>query len=77
MMTMTMTDTQVRELLLTYKKDKKMSDMEWRKFCKRYATRNVSTVVWEMKVLYGELPKNISVKIQEQMQAFCTELFEQ
>lgn len=76
MMTMTMTDTQVRELLLTYKKDKKMSDMEWRKFCKRYATRNVSTVVWEMKVLYGELPKNISVQIQEQMQAFCTELFE-
>lgn len=35
-----------------------MDDIEWKSFCKRYATRDVSTVIWQLKRLY--LYDNIS-----------------
>ena len=41
-----MTDKEITDLLLKYKENRQMDEIEFYKFCKRYATRDVSTVVW-------------------------------
>lgn len=72
MTTRTMTNKQIREILLRLKKDRKMSDIEWHKFCKRYATRDVSTVIWLLTRNYGNMPKGIGEQIKQELQTLCS-----
>ena len=66
-----MTSRQIRDMLIRLKRDRNMTDIEWYKFCKRYASRDISTVVWLLTKLYGNLPKGIGKQIQEEMKLFC------
>lgn len=44
-------------LLERFRKDMKMTETEYINFCRRYAQRNITTVIWYMSISYGKLPK--------------------
>lgn len=52
-----------RDILNRFRIDMEMTDIEYINFCKRYATRNISTVIWYLSKLYGKLPKGIDETI--------------
>lgn len=53
-----------RELLFRLRSDMEMTEFEYTSFCKRYAKRNISTVMWCLSQLYGKLPKGIDKTIR-------------
>lgn len=42
-----------KELILLFKKDSGMSEKEWERFCRRYASRDICTVVEIIKAFYS------------------------
>lgn len=52
-----------RDILNRFRTDMEMTDIEYINFCKRYATRNISTVLWYLSKIYGKLPKEIDEKV--------------
>lgn len=64
----------IKELLLEYKKLRNMTDLQWRQYCLRYATRNASTVEWALFTLFGTLPNDAEPLIRAEMQAFLAGL---
>lgn len=57
------------ELLLRLRSDMGMTKLEYNNFCKRYAARNISTVMWCLSKLYGKLPKGIDKTVRIEMNA--------
>ena len=50
-----------------FKEDTKMDSVQWKRFCKRYFGRNVSSIAYYLGCLYGTMPKNINSLIQEEL----------
>lgn len=57
----------ITEIMSRFRNDSKMCERQWRKFCKRYYGKNVSTVAFYLECLYGEMPKNICSLIQQEL----------
>ena len=62
-------ETFVSAMLRKFKEDTGMSNAEWRIFCKRYAGRNISSVVSYLEDYYGDLPKNVGGYIQKELKS--------
>ncbi len=56
-----------KELLFRLQNDMEMTEFEYKSFCRRYAERNISTVMWCLSLLYGKLPKGIDKMIRIEM----------
>lgn len=56
-----------KKLLRRFKKDTGMNKAEYRTFCKRYSTRNMTTIIQFMREHYGALPKDIGKQLQAEM----------
>lgn len=41
-----------KELILLFKKDSSLMGVDWERFCRRYATRDISTIVEYIKLRY-------------------------
>ena len=41
-----------KELILLFKRDSSLMGVDWERFCRRYATRDVSTIVEYIKLRY-------------------------
>lgn len=54
-------------LLERLRKDMEMTETEYINFCRRYATRNIATVMWYMSTTYGKLPKDIDKAVKSKM----------
>lgn len=60
----------IAEMLDKYRQDRQMSELQWKQYCKRYASHRTDTVVWALGVLYGTLPPNIDKLIQIEMKKY-------
>lgn len=54
-------------LLERLRKDMEMTETEYANFCRRYATRNIATVIWYMSMTYGKLPKGAEKAVKSEM----------
>lgn len=55
-----------KEIVLLFKKSCGMTDKEWHRFCSRYATRNISTIIEYIK----ELCSNVDFKITNRFKKY-------
>ena len=53
-----------KEIIVSFKHKTNMTENEWRCFCSRYAGRDISTVIWCMRILYGAVPQNIAQSLK-------------
>ncbi len=58
----------VKLALANFRKDMEMSNAEYLRFCKRYASRPVSTVVGEFSKRYGPMPRNAADMLHMELQ---------
>lgn len=68
-------EEKVRAILQQFRRDSKMSRSQWDSFCKRYATRNISTVIQMLTEEYGTLPINARALIQKELQTEVKKTF--
>lgn len=68
-----MNEKELTEILFKYKEVCKMDDVEFYKFCKRYASRNITTVVWlfNSKLSTNISTKNVAEKLQKVLSAYA------
>lgn len=59
-------------LLERLRKDMEMTETEYINFCRRYATRNIATVMWYMSMAYGKLPKGTDKAVKSEMKRYIT-----
>lgn len=61
-----------RELVLLFKKDSGMNEMEWERFCRRYVNKDISSVIDTVKVLYEgaefSIPSTFKEALKEEIQ---------
>ncbi len=56
----------IRNLLLKYKEHRKMNDIMFLQYCRRYSIYNPAVVVESLRELYGTLPLNAHKLVQEE-----------
>ncbi len=56
----------IRDLLLKYKEHRKMDDITFLQYCRRYSQYNPAVVVEALHELYGTLPYNTYKLVQEE-----------
>ena len=68
-----MTIEEIKEMLLRLKSDMQMNEMEWYKFCKRYAPtdRNTSQVSSFLSLHYGVDTRGMTAQIHQALQDLC------
>lgn len=59
-------------LLERLRKDMEMTETEYINFCRRYAARNIATVMWYMSTTYGKLPKGADKAVKSEMKRYIT-----
>lgn len=64
-----------KEIILLFKRDSGMNEVDWERFCKRYATRDICGVVDSIKALYEHADFRISTSfrscLKREMQSVC------
>ena len=58
-----------QKMLDNFRTDMHMDNAEWYMFCKRYAFRRISTIIWYLEQKSGRLPKESAEKVQAILQA--------
>lgn len=56
-----------KDILYRFKKKNKFNDNEWKKFCKHYAGRNISAVIWCLKKENDKMTTRIVGCIREEL----------
>lgn len=54
-----------KEIILLFKRDSGMNEKEWRRFCERYATRDICTVIEVIKALYANADFPITASFKD------------
>lgn len=63
----------IRDMLLKYKEYRKMDDITFLQYCRRYSQHNPAVVVEALHKLYGALPYNAYTLVQEEAGKFVDE----
>ena len=58
----------VRDALEQYRKDSHMDEKNWMRFCRRYATRDVSTITEMLSENYEKLPKYAAAIVRKELE---------
>lgn len=60
-----------KQILCRFKKDCGLSGTHWKRFCKRYVSRNVTTVMRFIRVQYGDVPSAFREHLIKEMRHGC------